>query len=173
MKDSTKKGHNGTTGGTNKVEKLIRHMARHKIINQLNRNLQNNGGNFGGDLMKIEDIKLKDINKGNVFYYFDKKNSQIKEFKPKRGRIQRNSGYFLIPGKIKIADETLYTAILGVSSDNLGELFEVFFLINGKWVSQEDKNFIKKIKKKGDQIFPYRYHLNIKVEGDNNLSNQF
>ncbi len=123
--------------------------------------------------MKISNIKLQDIERKVVYHYTNEENTEIKEIKFKENIVPENSGYFLITGKIKIADGSTYPAIFGISSDYSGELFEAYFLVNGKWVSQEDKNFLKKLGKKKSQVFPYKYHLNVKVGGDVNLSQQF
>ena len=119
----------------------------------------------------IDKIKIEDIKKGRI-YYRDNKN-RICEFKLKEFIITENSGYFLISGKVRIKDGTVYPAILGISSNDCGELFEAYFYINGKWVPQEDKNFLKLLKRKKKEVFPYKYHLNVKVEGDKNIAHQF
>lgn len=123
--------------------------------------------------MKIKDVTLKDIKRKAVYVYVDEENIEIQEVRLRKNSISKNSGYFLIGGKIRIADNTEYYAILGISSDDSGELFEAHFFINGEWVSQKDEQFLKKLGKKKNQIFPYKYHLNAKVGGDANLSQQF
>jgi len=123
--------------------------------------------------MKIKNLKLKEINREKVYYYTNNKNKQIKELKLKKKTIAKNSGYYLISGKIKIADGTIYPAILGISSDDSGELFEAYFLLNDLLISQGDKSFLKEIKKKKNHIFPYKYHLNVRIERDENKKHQF
>lgn len=123
--------------------------------------------------MRIKDLKLRDTERNAAYYYIDEKNTEIKEYKLKKEIISTNSGYYLITGKIEIANGTIYPAILGISSDDGGELFEAYFLVKNKWVSQQDENFLKKLEKKKYQVFPYKYHLNVKIEDDNNLDHQF
>lgn len=123
--------------------------------------------------MKIKDIKLKDVDRGAVYFYQDDSNTKIQEIKLKKKFIPENSGYFLITGKIKINDGTVYHAILGVSSEDSGELFDVFFFVDGMWVGQNSKYFLKILNKKKEEVFPYIYHLNVKVRGDANVSQQF
>jgi len=122
--------------------------------------------------MKLDDIKPEDIKKNIIYGFIDKDNTKITEIKVKN-ILPENSGYYLIPGKIKTADGSMYPAILGVSSDDSGELFDVYCFINNSWTSQNDKNFLKKINKSKSEVFPYKYHLNVKVEGDINEDNQF
>ena len=122
--------------------------------------------------MKINDIKLKDIKKGSIYNYTNDENTEIKEFKLKQNFIPENSGYYLITGKTKIADGTVYPSILGISSNDSGELFEVYLFLKDRLVKQDNKLHMKLGKKKY-QIFPYKYHLNVKVDGDKNRINQF
>ncbi len=123
--------------------------------------------------MKIEDIRLENFGKDVIYQYIDKENLQIKRIKLKENKIKKNSGYFLINGKIKISDGTIYNAILGISSDDSGEMFEAYFYVNDKWISQNNKNFLRLLDKKKDEVFPYKYHLNVEVEGDINRNHQF
>src|SRR3989344_1135828 len=113
--------------------------------------------------MRIEDIGIEDIGMGAVYCYIDKENKKVKEMKIRKRHIPKNSGYFLITGNIKVADGTRYPGLLGISSNDSGELFEVYFFIRGKLVSQQAKNFLKLIDKKKEEVFPYRYHLNVSV----------
>ncbi len=123
--------------------------------------------------MRVEDIKIEDVEIGAVYSYIDKDNRKIKEIKVKKKWITKNSGYFLITGNIKIADGTIYPALLGISSNDSGELFESYFFIRNKLISQHGKNFMKLIGKKKEEVFPYKYHLNVGVEGDNHPEHQF
>lgn len=123
--------------------------------------------------MKIKDIKIKSVEKGSIFRYIDNENTKVKEAKIKGKIIPENSGYYLITGKIRIHDGSVYPAILGISSDDVGEMFEAYFFINGEWISQMDKQLLKKIDKKKTQVFPYTYQLNVKVEGDKHILHQF
>lgn len=123
--------------------------------------------------MQIPDIKLHDVNKNEVFCYLDDENTKIERLIALPEKIKKNSGYYLITGCIKIADGTVYPAILGISSDDSGELFEAYFFVNKVWVSQMDQSFLKKIHKKNSDVAPYKYHLNVKVEGDKNTDHQF
>lgn len=123
--------------------------------------------------MKIGNIKIKNVEKGSIFRYIDDENIEVKEVKIKGKIIPENSGYYLITGKIRVHDGNVYPAILGISSDDAGEMFEAYFFINGEWVSQMDKLLLKKIGKKKTQVFPYTYHLNVKVEGDTHILHQF
>ncbi len=123
--------------------------------------------------MKIKDVRPIDVEKATVYQYLDRKEKIIKIVKMKQKRILEDSGYFLISGKIRINDGTEYPAIIGISSDDSGELFEAYFLINNYWISQSDKKFLKKISKNKKGIFPYKYHLNVEVEGDINKEHQF
>lgn len=123
--------------------------------------------------MELRDIKIRHMKKSVIFVYMDDENTKIKEVKIKGKTLLENSGYYLIPGKIKINDGTVYPAILGISSDDAGEMFEAYFFVNEKWLSQMDKQFLKKISKGKNQVFPFKYHLSIKVKGDRNLLHQF
>lgn len=123
--------------------------------------------------MRMEELTLTDVEGKSVYYYTNDENTQIEEFKLKEKAIAENSGYFLITGKIKIADGSIYSALLGISSDDSGELFEAYFFVNGKLVSQDDKDFLRMMGKEEGQIFPYKYHLNINVTGDTNSLQHF
>ena len=75
--------------------------------------------------MKIGDIKLEDIMDNVVYGFVDRDNTKITKIKVKT-ILPENSGYYLIPGKIKTANGCIYHAILGVSSDDSGELFDAY-----------------------------------------------
>ena len=62
---------------------------------------------------------------------------------------------------------------MGISSKDSGEMFEAHFLVNKKWISQKDKKFLKKLNKEKSKVFPYKYHLNVKVIGDANTLAQY
>lgn len=121
--------------------------------------------------MKLKNIKLEDIKQNKVYVYLDEENINVDEAKVKK--IKEDSGYYLISGEIEIKDKTKYPAIIGISSDDSGELFEAFFWIESELVSQSDKNFLEKMGKNRESIFPYMYHLNVKVEGDLNKKVQY
>jgi hypothetical protein len=123
--------------------------------------------------MKLNDIIIPFSSKNEVYFYLDKKNIFIEKKIVSKGVISINSGYYLIPGKVKLNDKSIFKAIFGVSSDDSGELFEVHFWINNKLVSQSNKDLLKKMKKTKGMVFPYKYHLNVKVEGDTHTANQF
>lgn len=122
--------------------------------------------------MKIDDVTLKDVENGEVFYWEDDKNTKIAYETVVPPQLLKNSGYYLITGKIKIADGTIYPAILGVSTTDQGELFEAYFYVDGKWLHQ-DEELPKKLGKTKKEVLPYMYHLNVKVQGDLHTGHQF
>src|SRR3989339_1933809 len=121
--------------------------------------------------MKITDIKLNNLKKRSIYYYIDDNNTQIKPVRVSDS-IKENSGYFLIAGEIKINDGTKYPALLGISSDDSGEMYEAYFYIDNKLINQNESNFFEQINKTKNQIFPYKYHLNVNVDGDKHIAHQ-
>ncbi|MDY6958320.1 MAG: hypothetical protein SVK08_04110 [Halobacteriota archaeon] len=68
-----------------------------------------------------------------------------------------NGGFVLVTGKVKIADGTLYDAILLFDENSSGEHWGTYFLLKDKIVSQDDDDFIKRLGKTESEIFPYKY----------------
>lgn len=120
--------------------------------------------------MKITNITKSDLNNSYVYYYTNENNQEISS--RKTALIKENSGYYLVPGEIKLHDQSKYPALLGISSDDGGEMFEYYLQVGKNWLSNKD-DLKKKMNKTKEDIFPFTYHLNVKAEGDIHTDNQY
>ncbi len=128
-------------------------------------------------IIQLEDITLKDLEEGKVYKEIDDPNDEesilgLSEVNIK-GIIPEYSGFYLISGKIKLADRTELHALFGVDTDSSGELCSTEILTQDGWTSQADNDFLERLKRTKEQVFPYKYHLNKPVYGDIDLEGQF
>lgn len=122
-------------------------------------------------MMRIKDLTLHDISERKVYRYVDEENQEITA-EDISCEIKENTGYYLISGEVQLKDGTKYPAILGISSDDAGEMFEYHFLTSEGWVASSDDvcSFLGKAK---EQIFPFKYHLTCRILGDIHIANQY
>ena len=114
--------------------------------------------------MKITELKKKDLENNDVFIRESETGDNIKSISVKES-IPRNSGSYFIPGEVRLRDGTKYSALFEISSDDGGEMFGYNFLVGNIWVS--NRNDVEKaLGKKANEIVPFAYHLNTKVDGD-------
>ncbi len=123
--------------------------------------------------MKINDLTITDIKKNFVYKYINEESDDIEVALVSEDRIPENSGYYLITGEATLTDGTKYPAIFGISSDDGGEMFEFYLFIDSlNWISNKE-NLPKILRKRKENVFPFRYRLNFKVDGDLHGGSQY
>ncbi|HOW35679.1 MAG TPA: hypothetical protein PL155_04635 [Candidatus Omnitrophota bacterium] len=123
--------------------------------------------------MKILNLALNDVENGSIYKYIAEDSDDIEIALIHTDNIEESSGSYLITGEVTLADGSRYPAIFGINSDDGGEMSEFYFLVDSDgWVSSSD-NLEELLRKKKEEVFPFRYHLNIKVEGDLHTENQY
>jgi hypothetical protein len=121
--------------------------------------------------MRVSDLHPNDFKSCQVYRYVDDETDEIERYPC--SSIENHSGYFLISGEITLADGSKYPAILGISSDDSGEMFEFYLYQPEKgWLSNAD-NLSEKLNKARTEIFSLKYHLNVSVQGDVHSDHQY
>ncbi|MBI4707737.1 MAG: hypothetical protein HY761_07425 [Candidatus Omnitrophica bacterium] len=120
----------------------------------------------------INDLTANDLTKKWLFRYINENSEKIFPVENDDKRILENTGYYLIAGEVKLNDDTTYPAVFGISSDDGGEMFEYHFLTEKGWIGSSD-DICNKLNKTKTRVFPFRYHLFIKVENDLHLDAQY
>ena len=75
----------------------------------------------------------------------------------KVAQISPDSGEYLINADIKAADGTHFDAVLVIDTESSGEHCGTYILLPDSVAEQGTPDFLKQIKKTGEEFFPYRY----------------
>lgn len=116
-------------------------------------------------MMLVKNLTIYDIQQNKAYQYLNEDRGEINPIEGQFEIIKANSGYYLVTGEVKLNDGTLYPALFGISSDDGGEMFEYHFFTENGWIASKD-DICKELKKTKTEIFPFKYHLNIKIEDD-------